>query len=162
MSVLVATADCHCSISSCSGVKEKVQCVIQLRGSLLAGCSPLISHLMPEQRGGQGGLPPTLPTQAINCWGICGRWNQSISTGFVCHSCSLFPNTCPPTQPALQPELHLTTDCLHINPIHSGISSVSAGTGYTSAETFPDRGTFLLAGSGSRKIFLFVSDLRRR
>lgn len=51
---------------------KKPQCVIQLRGSLLASCSPLSSRLMPELRGGQGGLPPTLPTQAINCWGFVG------------------------------------------------------------------------------------------
>lgn len=49
-----------------------MQRVNLLRGSLLASCSPLSSRLMPELRAGQGGLPPTLPTQAINCWGFVG------------------------------------------------------------------------------------------
>lgn len=34
------------------------------------------------------------------------------------------PNTCPPTQLALQPELHLSTDWLHTNPTRRTIFSV--------------------------------------
>lgn len=51
---------------------KKLQCVIQLRGSLLASCSPLSSRLMPEQRGGQGGLPRHCPPRQSTVGGFVG------------------------------------------------------------------------------------------
>lgn len=48
-------------------------------------------------------MAPTLPTQAIHCRRICGRWTSSIRADSVC-----LPGTCPPSQPAPRPAASLS------------------------------------------------------
>lgn len=134
MSVLISSVLCHCSISSCSREKTAVCHPVErviARQLLFTEQSP---NARAKRRAGRIASDTAHPGNQLleDLWEV-----ELVHLRWLCLPLlQPLPNTCPPTQLALQPELHLSTDCLHTHPICSMIFSLSTKTSYTTTFFF--------------------------